>query len=314
MATKTLTENITQAINDFDAIKTAIVAKGVDVPVGTPTSDYGVKIDAIPSGAEPPAIGFVPTKWDANGRIEEGDFYGRMPSYYFYIYLQGTTTLRHPYVIQSLRNINIINADIIGIYAFYRCSSLTSVSLPESLNYISNYSFEQCSQLNLEELPGGITYIGEGAFKSCVELRLQNLPDELTQIDTAGFSGCIKLALTSLPDGLTSIRDSVFSGCTNLALTSLPDGLTSIGGSAFRSCTNLALTSLPDRLTSIGQQAFYNCIGLTTITFNSKPTTLYNNAFQDCTNLLTINVPWSLGEVAGAPFGATNATINYNVT
>ena len=36
--------------------------------------------------------------------------------------------------------------------------------------------------------------------------------------------------------------------------------------------------------------------------------------FYECEKLTTINVPWSEGEVAGAPWGATGATINYNYT
>ena len=37
----TLEENITQAIADFDDIEAAIKAQGVEVPVGTDTSEYG---------------------------------------------------------------------------------------------------------------------------------------------------------------------------------------------------------------------------------------------------------------------------------
>ena len=114
--------------------------------------------------------------------------------------------------------------------------------------------------------------------------------------------------------GYTKIRDYVFNECTNLALTSLPTGLTSIGGEAFRDCTSLALTSLPAGLTSIGRDAFYGCTNLTNIIFKGTPTSISSNAFNACKNLTVINVPWAKGEVAGAPWGATNATINYNYT
>ena len=94
----------------------------------------------------------------------------------------------------------------------------------------------------------------------------------------------------------------------------LPSDLTSIGNYAFYSHTNLALTSLPGSLTSIGSNAFYNCTNLAEITFDGKPNSISAKAFISCTNLLTINVPWAEGEVANAPWGATNATINYNYT
>ena len=50
-----------------------------------------------------------------------------------------------------------------------------------------------------------------------------------------------------------------------------------------------------------------------TVTFKGKPT-ISDSAFLNCGNLTTINVPWAEGEVANAPWGATNATINYNYT
>ena len=81
---------------------------------------------------------------------------------------------------------------------------------------------------------------------------------------------------------------------------------------AFYNCANLALTSLPSGITSIGKNAFGECTGLTSITFTGTPTSIESNAFQGCTNLRTINVPWANGAVSGAPWGATNATINYN--
>lgn len=135
-----------------------------------------------------------------------------------------------------------------------------------------------------------------------------------TAVRPYAFYNCTSLVLTSLPSGLTSIKNSAFYDCKSLALTSLPNGLTSIGDSAFQNCTSLALTSLPSGLISIGNNAFINCTGLTTITFHGKPNDISATAFQDCTNLEMINVPWASGEVANAPWGATNATINYNYT
>jgi hypothetical protein len=88
--------------------------------------------------------------------------------------------------------------------------------------------------------------------------------------------------------------------------------LTSIVASAFYYCKNLALTSLPNGLTSIGNNAFYGCSKLNTITFEGTPTNIGSGAFGNCYNLAIINVPWAEGEVSGAPWGATKATINYN--
>ena len=138
------------------------------------------------------------------------------------------------------------------------------------------------------------------------------IPENVTKIKDYSFYNCTNLALTSLPEGITSIGIHAFYNCTNLALTSLPEGLTSISDNTFYNCSNLALTSLPEGITSIGQNSFANCTGFITLTFKGTPTSIHLNAFSGYTNLTTINVPWSEGAVANAPWGATKATINYD--
>ena len=135
-------------------------------------------------------------------------------------------------------------------------------------------------------------------------------------VDMFLVSDRANLALTSLPEGITQIGNSAFRDCTNLALTSLPESLTKIDNHAFRGCTNLAITSLPAGITSIGVFAFAGCKNITSITFKGTPKTIGNYAFEfnNYPTPITINVPWAEGAVAGAPWGATNVTINYNYT
>ena len=135
-----------------------------------------------------------------------------------------------------------------------------------------------------------------------------------TSIRPYAFQHCSVLVSVSGISAITSIGNYAFSQCSNLALTSLPAGITSIGNNAFNSCGKLALTSMPAGITSIGSYSFSNCTGLTTITFEGTPQSIDSHAFSGSTNLTTINVPWAEGAVAGAPWGATNATINYNYT
>ena len=91
--------------------------------------------------------------------------------------------------------------------------------------------------------------------------------------------------------GYKTIRSGAFSGCFSLALTTLPSGITNIGNYAFSSCSSLA-----------------------SLTFEGTPEHISYAAFIGCNNLTTINVPWAEGAVADAPWGATNATINYGHT
>ena len=138
------------------------------------------------------------------------------------------------------------------------------------------------------------------------------LPNGVTKIGDYAFYHNSILNKINIPNGVTKIGDYAFSDCSNLALISLPDGITNIGTYAFSRCSKLALTSLPDGITNIGTYAFYGCSNLETITFLGKPSSIASNAFGNCTNLLDIYVPWAEGEVANAPWGATNATIHYN--
>ena len=135
-----------------------------------------------------------------------------------------------------------------------------------------------------------------------------------TSIRPYAFQHCSVLVSVSGISAITSIGNYAFSQCSKLALTSLPAGITSIGNNAFNSCVKLALTSMPAGITSIGSYSFSNCTGLTTITFEGTPQSIDSHAFSGSTKLTTINVPWAEGAVAGAPWGATNATINYNYT
>lgn len=165
---------------------------------------------------------------------------------------------------------------------------------------------------------GGVTGTleGGGSFKAVIERTAVSptLPGDLTTIGYSAFSGCPNLALTSLPSGVTSISDYAFNNCPNLALTSLPSGMTNIGSYAFNGCRNLAITRLPPGITNIGFGVFANCTGLTSITFEGNPKTIHSSAFNGCSNLTTIYVPWSQGQVANAPWGASNATIVYDYT
>lgn len=171
--------------------------------------------------------------------------------------------------------------------------SLTNITLPDDLDYIDNYAFFYCKDLSLTTLPDTVRCINASAFYNCTSLQLEKLPDSLEVLGSKAFNGCASLALTSI-DNITRVsylQSTVFSGCTSLQISAIPAQITSIEAFAFNGCT-----------------------GLTQITFKGTPATIHANAFKNCSNLTVINVPWAEGEVANAPWGAFNATINYGVT
>ena len=151
-------------------------------------------------------------------------------------------------------------------------------------------------------------------FYNSNKLASVSLPDGIILISHHAFENCTNLALTSLPNTVQTIGYYAFRNCASLAITSLPSGLIAIHGNAFQNCSSLSITSLPSGLDLIQNAAFQNCTNLTSIVFEGTPTSFESDVFLDCTNLTDIKVPWAEGAVAGAPWGATNATITYNYT
>lgn len=140
------------------------------------------------------------------------------------------------------------------------------------------------------------------------------LPTSLRTLGSNVFQNYSALTTLEIPFGVTKIADGACHSCANLASVSLPDSLTTIEAMAFYGCAALTTLTLPRSIESIAMWAFNGCTGLSTVTFTGTPVSLTGNVFSGCSNLTTINVPWAEGEVANAPWGATNATINYNYT
>ena len=115
---------------------------------------------------------------------------------------------------------------------------------------------------------------------------------------------------------LSKIDNSAFLGCKKLTLDNwqIPEGITEIGISAFENCEMLDNRIFPSTITTIADKAFNRCCSMNAVTFKGKPTSISSTSFANCTALIDIYVPWSEGEVANAPWGATNATITYNYT
>lgn len=179
---------------------------------------------------------------------------------------------------------------------------------------IRKYWFDGCTKLESADISDGTTTIGPYAFNGCTNLTVLTLPDTIEAINTYAFYKCSNLAITQLPNSLKIVGGDAFRTCSSLALTSLPEGLITISSYAFTGCPKLTITRIPSRVTTIGTMALSSCSGLTSITFEGTPTSIAGDTFYSCTNLEVINVPWSEGAVEKAPWGATNATINYDYT
>lgn len=116
--------------------------------------------------------------------------------------------------------------------------------------------------------------------------------------------------ITNLPDGSETIKGIIDRKITSIII---PDGTPSIADYAFYQCDGLLYVTVPETVKYILSHAFSRCESLTTVTFKGTPTTIASDAFDSCV-MTTFNVPWAEGEVANAPWGAGDATINYNYT
>ena len=121
----------------------------------------------------------------------------------------------------------------------------------------------------------------------------------------------INITTCNLPKNIKEIKKQAFYGDQRLKLD-LPTSLKIIGDQAFRYCNSLQIETIPASVVTIENRAFANCSKLQSITFLGTPESIDANTFVSCSNLTVLRVPWAQGAIAGAPWGATNATVIYN--
>ena len=180
----------------------------------------------------------------------------------------------------------------IGIYAFRECTSLKSVTIPNSVTIIDMWAFFCCTNLTSVSIPESVTSIGWSAFGGCRSLiaidvavdnknyasmngvlfnkdktellyypcnkndNIYTIPDSVTNIAEQAFNGCTSLKSVTIPNGVTSIDNYAFVYCRNITNITIPDSVASIGDGAFSGCTSLKSITIPDSVTQIGSRAF----------------------------------------------------------
>ena len=227
----------------------------------------------------------------------------------------------------------------IGDYAFYKCTGLTSVTIPNSVTSIGKEAFYGCSGLTSVTIGNSVTSIGIDAFNGCSGLtkvnisdiaawcnidfmnyrsnpltfahnlylndnKLTNLliPSAVTTIKQLAFNCCTSLTSVTIPNSVTSIGKEAFYGCTGLTSVTIPNSVTTIGSSAFSGCSGLTSVTIPNSVTSIGSSAFSGCSGLTSVTIGNSVTSIGNRAFNWCTSLTSVTIPNSVTTIGYEAF------------
>ena len=214
----------------------------------------------------------------------------------------------------SLSSITIPNSvTIIGRMAFYGCTSLTSLNISDNVNTIEFFTFYNCASLTSINISENLTSIDPSAFYRCSslnEITVSPQNSAYTSLDNSLYNKTLTTLIRSrsdvteisLPSTVTTIEMDAYGGCLELVSITIPDTITTIGIFAFGYCSNLRSVTIPDSITIIDKGVFEYCASLTSFNIPDGVTIIDSQAFQYCTSLNSITIPDSVTNIGGNAF------------
>lgn len=194
--------------------------------------------------------------------------------------------------------------DRIGKSAFSGCTSLTNISVPDSVTKIDSNAFYGCSALAEVALSesGNLSIIGYNAFENCINLTEIALPDTLSVVGIYAFRGCGALRNVTMSETVDIVPAGMFENCSSLVNVEIPAKVKSIGNNAFKNCTSIARLVLPDGLTVINGNTFNGCSSLSEINLPESISVIHDGAFEGCTSLSEIALPDAINTIGDYAF------------
>jgi len=167
--------------------------------------------------------------------------------------------------------------------AFWKCTGMTSVKIPESITYVGSLGFKECTSLDSLVFPNddmkfSYWYVCQG----CTNLTYVRLPEHLTRLSYFMFAECENLESIRIPESCVSFPDYTFFRCYKLKNVNIPYGVPSIGQAAFYECYELEHLYIPPTVKSIEKQAFTRCKKLRTLELPNSVTKFGWHTFEEC--------------------------------
>ena len=195
----------------------------------------------------------------------------------------------------------------IGSYAFFGCSSLKIITVPNNITIIDRYAFTNCSSLESMIIPDSVVNIGDSAFSGCISLKNITIPNGITSIAQDTFSFCGSLENIIIPSSVTSIYSNAFCDCVSLKSIIIPNGVTDISDNTFGECSSLESITLPESVMSIGYCAFIYCSSLKKITIPNGVVNISSGAFYGCSSLENITIPNGVVNIGHSAFSGCSS-------
>lgn len=194
--------------------------------------------------------------------------------------------------------------EYMGFCSFRYCYGLTSVTIPASLKELSSSNFSQCINLESVTIASGskLTKVGEAAFYNCNKLPSITLPSTVKEIGPWAFHNCTSFTSFTLPSSLEIIRYGAFHDCKNITSITIPSKVTTIEYDAFVNCSSLTSITIPSTVTSLGTYTFSGCTSLSSVTLPNNMTTIPNGLFYECTNLQSVSIPSGVTQIGEKAF------------